>query len=290
MSRSTSLGAVKEVRLSQGTVRYRERGSGEPIVFVHGLMVNGDLWRKVVPELSPRFRCLTPDLPLGSHELALSPEADLSPPGLARLIADFTTALGLDGVTLVGNDTGGALCQLVVAEHPERVSRLVLTSCDAYENFLPPFFRYLQWNAYLPGGTFLLAQTLRLRPLRRLPIAFGWLAKRAIEREAMDSYCQPAAGDASIRRDLGKVLRGISPRYTLAAAERFAGFRQPVLIAWAADDRFFPVAHAERLARTFPRARLELIADSYTFVSEDQPQRLAELIGAFAAGPAALSA
>src|SRR5438552_11559098 len=130
MSRSIELGEVKEVRLPQGTIRYRERGSGAPIVFVHGLLVNGDLWRKVVPELSKDFRCIVPDLPLGSHEQPVDEDADLSPYAVAKLIADFIAALDLEGVTLVGNDTGGAFCQLVITRHPERVGRLVLTPCD----------------------------------------------------------------------------------------------------------------------------------------------------------------
>src|SRR5438874_10453979 len=111
MSVSKALGDPKEAKLEQGTIRYRERGTGEPIVFVHGLLVNGDLWRKVVPELANDFRCITPDWPLGSHEVPMSHEADLTPTGLAKLIADFLAALALENVTLVGNDSGGALSQ-----------------------------------------------------------------------------------------------------------------------------------------------------------------------------------
>src|SRR5215217_1343427 len=113
MSISEALGQQHEVRLSQGTVHYRERGQGETIVFVHGLLVNGDLWRKVVPLLADRYRCITPDWPLGSHAEPLSPDADLTPPGLARLIADFLEKLDLHDATLVSNDTGTALTQLV---------------------------------------------------------------------------------------------------------------------------------------------------------------------------------
>ena len=109
MSISSALGERKEVELPQGTIAYRERGSGEPIVFIHGLLVNGDLWRKVVPELSKDYRCIAPDLPLGSHTRRDERGADLSPYGVAKLIDDFLAALDLRDVTLVGNDTGGAL-------------------------------------------------------------------------------------------------------------------------------------------------------------------------------------
>ena len=152
MSRSASLGEQRELALPQGTIRYRERGSGEPIVFIHGLLVNGDLWRKVVPELSKDYRCIAPDLPLGSHAKAMSESADLSVYGLAKLIDDFLAALDLRDVALVGNDTGGALCQIVITRHPQRIGRLLLTPCDAFDNFPPPFFKWLLLPAKTPAG------------------------------------------------------------------------------------------------------------------------------------------
>ena len=274
-------GEAKEVRLDGGVVRYREEGDGEPIVFLHGIFVHGGLWRKVVEELAEDFRCVVPDLPLGGHDAPMDPGADLSSPGLTKMVADFLAALDLDRATLVGNDTGGAIAQMLVANHPERVGRLVLTPCDAYENFLPPALRYLQWASRVPGSAFLVGQVLRVPPLRRLAIAFGWLSKRPVERGVMDSYVEPLARSRGVRRDLEKVLRGISPRHTLRAAERFGAFARPVLIAWAREDRLFPFRHAERLARAFPEARLEAFEDSYSYVPEDQPKRLADLIGSF---------
>jgi pimeloyl-ACP methyl ester carboxylesterase len=273
----------RRVELAAGPIHYREWGSGPIIVFVHGLLVNGGLWRKVAPPLAESHRCIVPELPLGSHPEAMKPDADLSPPGLARLIVDFLEALDLDDVTLVANDTGGALSQLVVTSHPQRIGRLVLTPCDAYDNFLPPMFRPLQWAARVPGGLLGFATPLRLAPLRRLPMAFGWLAKRPIDRDASDSYVRPALTDREVRRDVVKVLRGISSRYTLDAAARFSTFTRPVLLAWAREDRFFPLEHARRMAASFPDARLVEIDDSYSFVPEDQPERLATLIAEFVA-------
>src|SRR2546421_6959934 len=143
---------VREVQLAQGTIRYRELGAGSPIVLVHGLLANSLLWADVAPRLAEEFRVIVPDWPLGAHSLPLREGADFSPSGLARLIADFLAALDLDSVTLVGNDTGGALCQLVALDHPERIGRLVLTPCDAYENFLPLMFRPLQVLAHVPAA------------------------------------------------------------------------------------------------------------------------------------------
>jgi len=276
-----NVGVVKQVELAQGVVRYREHGSGSVLVFVHGLLASGLLWRQVVPPLAQRFRCIVPDWPLGSHELALDPRADVSPPGLARLIADFLAALDLREVTLVGNDTGGALCQMVAAHHPERLSALVLTSCDAFDNFPPPAFRPLVWGSRVPGFLWLLGQLCRLESVRRLPIAYGWLAKRGLDRDLGATYVRPCATRGDIRRDLRRVLSGVSSRYTLEAAEKLRQFHAPVLLAWSVEDRFFPFAHAQRLATILPRATLVPIHDAWTFSPEDQPERLAAAIREF---------
>jgi pimeloyl-ACP methyl ester carboxylesterase len=287
MSISEALGERKEVQLPQGTISYRERGSGEPIVFVHGLLVNGDLWRKVVPELSKDYRCIVPDLPLGSHTRPMNESADLSPHAVAKLIDDFLAALDLRDVTLVGNDTGGAFCQMVVTRHPDRIGRLVLTPCDAYDNFPPRFFKYLLAPAGLPGGALVMLQPMRFRAIRNSPMGFGWLSKKGIDREITDSWLRPARTDRGIRRDLAKVMRGVNPRYTLEAAERFGEFDKPVLLVWTPEKDFFKWEHAEALSNAFPDARLERVEDSYTFVSEDQPERLARLIAEFARRPVA---
>lgn len=272
---------MREVELPQGTITYRESGEGEPIVFLHGVLVNGLLWRNVVPELAGSFRCIVPDLPLGAHERGMREDADLTPPGLAQLVADFLDALDLRDVTLVGNDTGGAIAQLVAADHPERLGRLVLTNCDAYEKFFPPLFKYLQLTARLPGGMALLAQSVGIRALQRTPIAFGMLMSRAVPRDVSDSWTRPIREDAGVRRDARKVLLGVDKRHTLAVAERLRGFHKPALLAWSPSDRVFPIEIAERLARDLPDARIEPVEHSKVFVPEDQPRRLAELIRAF---------
>jgi pimeloyl-ACP methyl ester carboxylesterase len=280
---------MSEAKLPQGTISYRESGEGPPIVFVHGLLVDGRLWRKVTPLLEDRFRCIVPDLPLGSHPAAMNPDADLSPPGLARLIADFLEALELEEVVLVANDTGGAISQITAANHPERIGRLVLTNCDAFDNFLPPAFRPLQWAARVPAVLNGVMQGMRFAPMRRLPNAFGWLIKRDFDDAPTRDWVEPFLTDRAIRRDTAKVLRGIDPRYTIEAAEKLRDFDRPAVLAWAVEDRFFKVAYAERLAATINGATLERIEDSYTFVSEDQPEQLAELIARFAREPASVA-
>ena len=277
---------MQEVELPQGTIQYRESGEGPPIVFAHGLLVDGRLWRKVTPLLEDRFRCIVPNLPLGSHRRPMSPDADLSPPGLARIIAGFLEALDLEDVVLVANDTGGAISQITAANHPERIGRLLLTNCDAFENFLPPAFRGLQWAARVPPVLTGVMQGMRFAPLRRLPNAYGWLIKRDFDAAPTRDWAEPYLSDRAIRRDTVKVLRGIDPRYTIEAAERLRSFDRPALLAWAVEDRFFKISFAERLAETINGATLERIEDSYTFISEDQPERLSELIARFALEPA----
>ena len=273
---------MPEVPLSQGTIRYRDDGSGPPIVFVHGALVDGRLWEPVVERLSGVARCIVPDLPLGSHELPMREDADLSPHGLAALIAGFLDALDLEQVTLVGNDTGGGLCQLVAVRHPERIGRLVLTDCDAFENFPPKAFRPLVAAAKVPGALTAMLSPMRARAARRLPLAYGWLAKRPVPDDVMDGWTLRALGDAGVMRDLRKALAGLDRGILLDNTPKLAAFDRPVLIAWARDDKFFPVEHARRLGAIFPDARVEEITDSYAFVSWDQPARLAELIDEFA--------
>jgi pimeloyl-ACP methyl ester carboxylesterase len=271
----------RRIELDQGPIRYRDLGEGEPIVFVHGFLVNGRLWEEVAERLAAGNRCIVPDWPLGSHREPMNADADLSAPGVARLVSDFLAALELDRVTLVGNDSGGAVSQIVATKHPERIGRLVLTNCDAYENFPPRLFRYLKPAGRIPGGPAALSQSLRFRPLRRAPFAFGWLTKRRLDDELLEDWVRPGIDDPGVRRDGGKFVRGFAPDHTLQAARELAGFDAPTLFAWAPEDRFFPVEHAERLAETIPNARVERIPDAGAFVSLDQPERLAEVMGEF---------
>ncbi len=284
MSRFETMGQLKEVKLAQGVIHYRESGEGKPLVFIHGLLVNGDLWRKVVPALAKSYRCIVPDLPLGSHQIALDPAADLTPPGVAQLIADFMAALNLTEVTLVGNDTGGALCQIVITQHPERIERLVLTNCDAFENFFPPLIAPFQWLARVPGLIFVTAKVLNLDIGSKLILSF--VTKYAVDPAARQSFSQPAAISKEIRRDLTKFLLGVSNRYTKASASKFSSFDKPVLLVWAKGDSLFPEKYVQRLAQAFPNTRLESVQNSKAFVSEDQPASLINAIEKFVSSEA----
>lgn len=273
----------REVDLPAGRIRYREAGEGKPIVFVHGYLVDGRLWDGVVDRLSDRFRCLAPDWPIGSQRIAMKPGADLSPPGIASLIHSFLEQLDLEDVTIVGNDSGGAMSQVLATRHPERIGRLVLTNCDTHENFPPGIFKAMPPLAGVPG----LLKAI-LAPFRVASVAqagYKPFAKTPFPPELIESWVAPGVkGKApGVWRDLKKVAAGMNKRYTLEAAEKLRSSDLPLLLTWAPGDKYFPLKYAQRLAGEVPNARIVEIPDSKTFVPLDQPQRLADEIAAFAA-------
>jgi pimeloyl-ACP methyl ester carboxylesterase len=281
MNTLAPLGAFQEVSLPQGTVRYYDQGTGPMLVFIHGLLANSLLWSRVIPHLVSHFRCIAPDLPLGAHSLPLYPNADLNPLGVAQLVADFLEALDLHEVTLIGNDTGGAICQLVIAHHPEHISRLVLTNCDAFEHFFPPLVSPFHYGARVFGIHFanFLAWMLRARSAQRLFVAA--LSHRSPDLAELDAFFHPLLHQPFVRNEMTRFLQAVSNRYTLEAAQAFSGFHHPVLIVWGSDDRFFSSRLALRLQQTFPDARLQFLPHSRAFVPLDQPEVLAQHIMEF---------
>jgi pimeloyl-ACP methyl ester carboxylesterase len=278
---------TREIRLSAGTIEYRDTGGdGPPVVLLPGLLMDALLWDEVIADLRADHRCIAPTLPLGAHRHAMEPDADLSPRGLARLVAEFLDRLDLTDVTLVGNDTGGALVQLLACDGDPRVGRIVLVSCDAFENFPPGLTgRTLVLTGHLPPALFGLAmQQMRIRPLRRLPLAFGWLTKRGDAATAR--WLRPVLTQPEVRRDTVRVLRGISAsrRVLLETAESLPSFDRPALVVWASEDRVMPPEHGHRLADLLPRGRLVEIPDSYTLIPLDQPGPLAAAIRGFISG------
>ena len=273
-----------ELPLSAGTVNYEDTGGEGPVVvMLHGLMMDGSLWVDVVADLAADHRCVVPTLPLGAHRHGMAGDADLSLRGIARLVEELLVALDLSDVTIVGNDTGGALVQLLMGDGAGRVGRGVLVSCDAFDNFPPGLTgKTLVLAGRLSPGMFgLFLQQLRLRPIRRLPIAFGWLTKRGDGATAR--WVRAATSRREIRRDAVRVLRAIAAErgLMLDAAKALPGFDRPALVVWAGEDRVMPPEHGRRLADLLPRGRLVELPDSYTLIPLDQPVRLAEVIREF---------
>ena len=262
-----------------GRVRVRDTGGpGTEVLLVHSLLVDPDLYRSLVPLLTARgFRCVIPELPLGAHGIPLAVDADLSPPGLARLLTEVLDGLGIERVDVVGVDTGGALTQLLMADHRERVRDIVLTACDAYEAFPPRSFGPLLRLLKVPWVLPLVARAGRFARVRRMA-APRMITHRGVDDSLLEQWTVPLR-DPRVRRDLRKVLADMHPRRTLAAADANRSFAGRVLIAWGDDDREFPRRLAERLAADLPQARLVTLPDCAAFAAIDQPERLAELIG-----------
>ena len=272
------------------TIRYHTHGDGPPVVFVHGVYVGGSVWDELVGRLDG-MRCIVPTWPLGAHRDP-APDADLSARTTARRIPAFLEALDIRDVTLVGNDTGGGLCLAALGSgHPgvERIGRLVLTNCDSYEHFPPKGFDRIAGIArrFPPG----VAGLLRL------------FATKPGQRMFLKSVCtSPPTGDGGTaglrgisfpdskgaRRDALRVTQSLEPSVTLDAVDALKTFARPVLLAWGDRDKLFPLDHARRLESAFPKARLQVIEGSSTYVMLDRPDDLAAAITTFITSAATL--
>lgn len=281
--RSDLLGHSGTLDLEQGSIEYHRRGAGPVLVFCHGWLANANLWRGVIENLAASFTCIALDLPLGSHRIPMSPDADLSPEGCGKLIGDALETLELSEVTLVGNDSGGAYSQIAVAARPQRVARLVLNSCETpYDEFPPPPFDGLPAAARDPQTLGALLGALRDPAVRRLPTAYGLLVKHPLQAQVSDSYALPCLHDAEVLRDTAKVMSSAeSAPVHRAGARLIESFRGPVLLAWSPEDRVFAPENARRYADALSDGHLELIADAYSFTPEDQPAALAGALARF---------
>jgi pimeloyl-ACP methyl ester carboxylesterase len=278
---------MSHVELPHGTLYYQDTGAGAPIVFLHGYLMGARLWDPVVHLLEAEFRCVVPELPFGAHPVPMRADADLTAAGLGRLVADFLDALDLGEVTLVGNDSGAAVAQVVAARHAERLSGLVVATGDAFDNFPPRAFRPLIAAARTGMLTALLAM-LKARPARSLPTAYGWLTHGDLPHDLIDQWLGAYFADRGVRRDLRRLTAALGDEeFMNQIAAELASFARPALLAWAADDKFFPARHARQLAAILPDARVEPIPGSRTWVMRDQPEHTARLIAEFARRAAA---
>ena len=273
------------INLPQGRIHYSEAGpsaaAAPTVVFVHGLLVDGTLWRATAEALARAgIRSVAPDLPLGSHRIPLHPDADLTPRGIARLLNDLLAALELTDVTLVGNDTGGALCQFLLDEDPSRIGRLVLTNCDAFDKFPPPPFGALVAAGRSERRLAMLTAGMRSTRLRHSVLGYGGLVSSALDPQLTRAWVEGCLTDAGVRRDTAKFLRGVRPAELLDVSTRLARFGKPVTLVWGDADRFFRYRMAEQLRDAFGGAVLHRVAGARTFVPLDATDRLAAEIAA----------
>lgn len=274
------------IDLPHGTVQYRVAGPemavASPVVFVHGFLVNATLWTKTADALATAgVRSYAADWPLGSHTIALGAKADQSPRGIARQITAFMEALELDDVTLVGNDTGGAICQFLLDGDASRIGRVVLTNCDAFTNFPPAPFGQLFKAFRRPSAIRALLAPMRATAVRHSPAGFGLLVRQHLDADQTRAWVEPCLSDPAIRQDVARFAREVDPEDLDAASNRLGNFDGPALLVWGDADRFFKLDYAHRLRSTFGDARLVEIENGRTFIPHDEPTRLADEIAGF---------
>ena len=272
---------MPEVRLEPATIPYRVLGPDDsphpPVLFVHGILVDHRLWLKVAEGLARNgFRCILPDWPLGSHTLPVDQSVRLSPGLVADMVGEFIGALGLQDVTLVGNDTGGGICQLVVDRYPDSVGRLVLTNCDAFEKF-PPFpFNVVFATMRGPRSIRALVGLMKVPALRRSPLGYGLLLQRDDALTA--SWVRPCGTDPRIAQNLATLLRAVRAMDLTDVATRLPRFGKPVTLVWGMADRCFTPALGRRLAAVFPNATMVEVPGARTFVALDAPDAVVDAI------------
>jgi pimeloyl-ACP methyl ester carboxylesterase len=277
---------MPSIDLPHGTVSYRaagpENAATPPVVFVHGFLVSSTLWAETADALAAAgVRSYAADWPLGSHTIALGSGADQSPRGIARQIIAFMQALELDDVTLVGNDTGGAICQFLLDTDASRIGRVVLTNCDAFTNFPPAPFGQLFKAFRRPKAIRALMAPMRAAAVRHSPAGYGLLVNQPLDAEQTRAWVEPCLSDPAIREDTARFAQKVDPADLGAASERLDNFGGPALLVWGAADRFFKLDFARRLCATFTDARLVEIENGRTFIPHDEPERLADEIAAF---------
>jgi pimeloyl-ACP methyl ester carboxylesterase len=269
------------IELSAGSIEYEDTGGDGPVVvLLHGLVHDATVWRKVLADLRTDHRVIAPTLPYGAHRRPMRrpPTPDL----VVELIAEFLDRLDLTDVTLVENDCGRA--QTVAARHPERLARLALVACEAFDNYPPGLpGKLIGLACRAPGGVSLLVRTLGLKPLRRLPVGIGALTKRPVPDAVVDGWLRPLRTDPAIRRDFRHYGTHVRRDELLEAAQGLRTFDRPALVVWATEDLMMPRAHGRRLAELLPQGRLVEVEDSRTLIPEDQPELLASLLREFVA-------
>lgn len=272
---------MPDIELSAGTIEYEDTGGDGPVVvLLHGLVHDATVWREVVADLRTDHRVIAPTLPYGAHRRAMSrpPTPDL----VNELIAEFLDRLDLTDVTLVENDCGRA--QTVAARHPERLARLALVACEAFDNYPPGLpGKMIGLACRTPGGVSLLVRVLGLKPLRRLPVGIGALTKRPVPDAVVDGWLRPLRTDPAVRRDFRHYNTHVRRDELLEAAQGLRRFDRPALVVWAMEDLMMPRAHGRRLAELLPKGRLVEVEEARTLIAEDQPELLASLLREFIA-------
>jgi pimeloyl-ACP methyl ester carboxylesterase len=278
---STLASATKHsVVTPSGRIGYTEAGTGPVALFVHGVLLNGYLWRHQLAALSDLRRCIAVDL-LAHGDTQIAPDQDVSATANAAMLKDFLDALHIDQVDLVGNDSGGGIAQIFAALNPSRVRSLTLTDCDAHDNWPPEAFKpFLEMSARggLRGALdAMLADKNVYRSAQALGSAYEH--PEHVADGTIETYLRPLVSTEQRTRDLQRFLAAFDSKHTRAVEARLHELKAPTLIVWGTDDVYFDVRWSRWLAETIPgtRRRVEL-EGARIFFPEERPTEFNEAL------------
>jgi len=269
----------KYLTTPSGRIAYVERGTGPVALFVHGVLLNGYLWRHQLAALGDIRRCIAIDL-LAHGATEIAADQDVSVTANAVALGQALDALEIDRVDLVGNDSGGGIAQIFAARFPERVRTLTLTNCDAHDNWPPEAFKPFLQLAAGGGLRGALEGMLADKSVYRSPGALGPAYERpdAVRDDVIEHYLRPHLASPQRLRDLERFLAAFDNAHTVAIEGRLRELRAPTLIAWGDDDIYFDVKWSHWLARTIPGSKREELAGARIFWPEERPDELVRLL------------
>jgi pimeloyl-ACP methyl ester carboxylesterase len=243
----------RSVQTASGRISYVERGSGPVALFVHGVLLNGHLWRNQLEKLSDIRRCIAVDL-LAHGETEIAADQDVSVTANAEMLKQFLDGLKLNQVDLVGNDSGGGIAQIFAALNPERVRTLTLTNCDTHDNWPPEAFKPFLAMAATGGLRSTLEAMLSDKSVYRSPQALGpaYEHPEKLSDDSIEAYLRPLINTEQRLRDFQRFLAAFDNKHTLAIESRLKKLKAPTLIAWGTDDVYFDVKWSRWLAETIP--------------------------------------
>ena len=264
----------RTVTTSSGDITYLAAGDGPAAVFVHGVFLNADLWRHQLDALSDLRRCLAPDL-LAHGGSAVPATGPLTMDTQAEMVLSFLDALGLDAVDLVGNDSGGAIAQLVAVRAPGRIRSLTLTNCDTHDNWPPAAFAPIH-DLAVAGALADALGALALDPATaRASLASGFERPDLLSDETVAGFFGPFAASPARARAVQGYVAAMDNGVTVAIQEELARFRAPTLIVWGTADDFFDVSWARWLADTIPgTVRCVELEGAKLFFPAERPEAL----------------
>jgi len=258
-----------------GEVSYIDIGNGPVALFVHGIATNAYLWRHVIDAVTAQRRCVAVDLPLHGGS-PVTDGQDLSLAALAAGLNDFCDALGLSGIDLVANDTGGAVAQIFAARHPERLATLTLTNCDTADNLPPEDFKpmiELARQGNLAPSAVAMASNL----ITGAQVAFGSSYEHLdrADRDVLRSYLDPCFATLERARQFERLLVSLDAADLHAVTPQLKELTVPTLLVWGTGDTFFDVKWAYWLRDTIPgAARVVTVDGARLFFPEERPMDL----------------